>query len=258
MSQEAAKGKTYQTAQIAKLIGVHPNTVRFYEDMKLLAHIPRNKSGYRVYTDRHLQQLRLLRTAFHTEILSDSLRSEVFEIVKTAASGAFDRAVRDTKLYLWHIREEKETAEEAIRITSRILTERDQGDRAVLFRGRGEAAGALKVTVDVLRSWERNGLVRVPKGKNGAGQYGTEEMNRLKIIRILRSAHYSMMSVLRMLNRLDRGDTNVREAIDTPGEEEDIVSAADRYITALKQAEKDALAMLGMLHRMQNAADEGT
>lgn len=24
---------TYKTAQIAKLIGVHPNTIRFYEDM---------------------------------------------------------------------------------------------------------------------------------------------------------------------------------------------------------------------------------
>lgn len=67
------------------------------------------------------------------------------------------------------------------------------------------------------------------------------------IIRTLRNAHYSMMSILRMLNRLDQGDRNVRETIDTPGEEEDIVCAADRYITALSLAEKDALEMLDML-----------
>lgn len=58
-------------------------------------------------------------------------------------------------------------------------------------------------------------------------------MNRLKIIRTLRNAHYSMMSILRMLNRMDHGEMNIREVIDTPSEEEDIVCAADRYITAL-------------------------
>jgi hypothetical protein len=74
-------------------------------------------------------------------------------------------------------------------------------------------------------------------------------MNRLKIIGILRNAHYSMMSILRMLNRLDEGDMNIREAIDTPGEEEDIVRAADRYISALAMAEQDAAEMVDMLRK---------
>lgn len=80
-------------------------------------------------------------------------------------------------------------------------------------------------------------------------------MNRLKIIRTLRNAHYSMMSILRMLNHLDRGEGNIRETIDTPGEEEDIVYATDRYITALSMAETDALEMLKMLDAMQENED---
>lgn len=81
-------------------------------------------------------------------------------------------------------------------------------------------------------------------------------MNRLKIIRTLRNAHYSMMSILRMLNRLDKGDLNIREVIDTPSEEEDIICAADRYITALSMAEKDALKMIEMLDLMMKPNED--
>jgi len=65
--------KAYKTAQIAALIGVHPNTIRFYEGMKLLPVIPRTEGGYRIFNDAHLRQLMLLRTAFHTEIIKDRL-----------------------------------------------------------------------------------------------------------------------------------------------------------------------------------------
>ena len=75
-------------------------------------------------------------------------------------------------------------------------------------------------------------------------------MARLKMIRTLRNAHYSMMSILRMLNRLDAGDTDLRRTIDTPGADEDIVSAADRYITALGEAEVHALEVLDLLNAL--------
>lgn len=239
--------KTYKTAQIADIIGVHPNTIRFYEEMKLLPVIPRTENGYRVFNDRHLEQLWLLRTAFRAEIISDRLRQEVYQIVKTAAKGNIDGAYRDTQLYLKHLREEKVRAEEAIRITLDLIADTGKLEESVVYNGRLEVSEILGITVDVLRDWERNGLIKVPRTPSGRTEYGNKEMNRLKIIRTLRNAHYSMMSILRMLNRLDQGDKNVRKIIDTPGEEEDIVCAADRYITALNLAEKDAQVMLDML-----------
>jgi DNA-binding transcriptional MerR regulator len=229
------------------MIGVHPNTIRFYEEMKLLPVIPRTKSGYRIFNDRHLEQLWLLRTAFRAEIISDRLRQEVYQIVKTAATDDIDGAHRDTQLYLEHLREEKSKAEEAIRITLDIIEDTGKQEEPVVYNGRLEVAEILGITVDILRDWERNGLIKVPRTAGGRTTYGQKEMNRLKIIRTLRNAHYSMMSILRMLNRLDQGDRNVREVIDTPGEDEDIVCAADRYITALGLAEKDAQEMLDML-----------
>ena len=229
------------------MIGVHPNTVRFYEKMKLLPAIPRTDNGYRVFHDRHLGQLRLLRTAFRAEILSDRLRQEVYEIVKTAAADDIDGAYRGTQRYLEHLLEERAKAEEAIHITLDILRDAAKADDTIVYSGRFEVAKLLCITTDVLRDWERNGLLQVPRTKNGCREYGTKALNRLKIIRTLRNAHYSMMSILRMLSRLDQGERNVREVIDTPGEAEDIVCAADRYITSLSLAEKDALDMLSML-----------
>ncbi|MCX8132313.1 MAG: MerR family transcriptional regulator [Clostridia bacterium] len=248
--------KTYKTAQIAKMIGVHPNTIRFYEEMRLLPVIPRTESGYRIFNDRHLEQLHLLRTAFRAEIISDRLRQEVYEIVKKAAADDICGAYQSTQGYLEHLREEKARAEEAIRIALDIIENNAKSDETVVFCGRLEVAEFLGITIDVLRDWERNGLLFVPRSSNGYRKYGLKEMNRLKIIRTLRNAHYSMMSILRMLNRLDQGDRNIREVIDTPGEEEDIVCAADRYITALSMAEKDALAMTEMLELMTKRKED--
>lgn len=245
--------KTYKTSQIAKLIGVHPNTIRFYEEMKLLPVISRTESGYRIFNDRHLEQLRLLRTAFRAEIISDRLRQEAYEIVKMAAADDIDGAYLRAQRYLEHLREEKAKAEEAIRITLDIIEDTGKSDETVEYSGRLEVAEMLGITIDVLRDWERNGLILVPRSSNGYRKYGLKEINRLKIIRTLRNVHYSMMSILRMLNRLDQGDKNVREVINTPGEEEDIVCATDRYITALSLAEKDALEMLDMLNAMRKS-----
>jgi len=192
-----------------------------------------------------------LRTAFRAEIISDRLRQEVYEIVKIAATDDIQGAYQSTLNYLEHVRIEKARAEEAISITLNIIENSKNKEEKVMFNGRVEAAEALGITKDVLRDWERNGLIEVPRNTNGYRRYSSKEVSRLKIISILRNAHYSMMSILRMLNRLDRGESNIREAIDTPNEEEDIVHATDRYITALGMAETDALEMLKMLETMR-------
>lgn len=242
---------TYSTSQIAGIIGVHPNTIRFYEELNLLPPIPRAKNGYRVFDDGHLLQLRLLRAAFRAEIISDRLRQEAVEIVKTSAAGRIDEAYLGAERYTEHLREEWRRAEEAIRITLDTIAQSKNPEKIVLARTRTKAAVSLEITKDVLRDWERNGLITVPRDSRGYRVYGAEEMDRLKIIRTLRSAHYSMMSILRMLRRMDQGEMNLRQAIDTPDAEEDIVNAADRYCTALQQADLDAVEMMNLLKSIE-------
>ena len=44
--------ETFRTSEIAALIGVHPNTVRLYEELELIPKPERLPNGYRVFTDR--------------------------------------------------------------------------------------------------------------------------------------------------------------------------------------------------------------
>ena len=68
--------KKYRTAEVAAIIGIHPNTVRFYEEWGLITKPERETNGYRVFTDLHLQQIRLARMAFQIEVLQNGLRKK--------------------------------------------------------------------------------------------------------------------------------------------------------------------------------------
>lgn len=239
--------KTYRTAEIAACIGVHPNTVRFYEAEGLLPPVPRDASGYRVFTDRHLVQLRLIRVAFRSEVLGSGLRGVAASVLRQAASGDLPAAIETAEEYRTGLQGELARAEEAVEIVGHwhAAAPRVQPDLTVL--GRGAAARSLDITEETLRNWERNGLVAVWRNQDGYGIYDADVMARLKVIRALRGANYSTMAILRMLIRLTQGEADVRAAIDTPGKEEDIVLAADRYLSALREALQDAEEMLGML-----------
>lgn len=244
--------KTYRTAEVAAAIGVHPNTIRFYEEQGLLPSIPRLKNGYRVFGETHLLQVKLIRLAFQAEILSSNLRKSAIDIVKTAANGNFSRAIEKTENYQTQIKEEIQKALEAITLTEAILADSHKTD--IVFEdnaiSRREAAIQIGVSMDVLRDWERNGLIEIPRKKNRR-MYGAMELNRLKIIAVLRHANYSQMAIRRMLTQLEQGNINLRAVIDTPEDNEDIISVADRYLTSLTLALADTKKMLVILRELR-------
>jgi len=50
--------RIYGTSEIAKMMGIHPNTVMLYEKWGYIAPVPRKENGYRVYTEIHLEQIK--------------------------------------------------------------------------------------------------------------------------------------------------------------------------------------------------------
>ncbi len=60
---------TYTTSEVADLIGVHPNTVRLYEELNLIPKPKRNTNGYRIFNDFHIEQFRFARTALKIEVV---------------------------------------------------------------------------------------------------------------------------------------------------------------------------------------------
>ena len=78
--------KTYKTSEVAAMIGIHPNTVRLYEKLELISRSERLPNGYRVFTDFHIEQCRLVRLAFKVEVLQNGLRKKIIQVIKASVN----------------------------------------------------------------------------------------------------------------------------------------------------------------------------
>lgn len=242
---------TYRTNEIALLTCVHPNTVRFYEDVGFIASPERLKNGYRVFTELHLKQMELARLALRAEVLQNGLRKKAIEVIRLCAALDFDRAIQLAREYEAMLTRETENAKVAIVSVEAMLKGKCGPDGVSLKRR--EAAEKLDVTVDALRNWELNGLVTVKRRKNGYRVYDASDLERLNIIRTLRCANYSLSAILRLMNHLDKNEAApVEKILNTPSEQEDIVSVCDRLIVSLENTRKDAVEMLSLLGAMQS------
>lgn len=242
---------TYKTSQVAQIIGVHPNTIRLYEKLGLIPMPERLPNGYRVFTDFHIEQCRLVRIAFKVEVLQNGLRKKIIQMIKASADKDFDMALLLINEYIEQVRQERKNAEEAIDIVNQLLSGTEMAYSHSLRRG--EVSRELGISVDTLRNWELNGLLTVKRRQNGYRVYTDDDIKRLKIIRSLRCASYSLEAILRLLNQLSENpDVDIRITLNTPNQSEDIISACDRLIFSLTQAENNANDIASMLNDIKN------
>lgn len=241
---------TYTTTQVAKIIGIHPNTVRMYEEWGLISRAERRSNGYRIFTDFHIEQLKFARIAFQIEVLQNGLRKKVVEMVKLSAKGEFEKALMYAEEYLDQIQREQRNAEEAIGIAKQIISGESAED--MFFLKRKEVSDYLDISMDTLRNWERNGLLHVKRKTNGYRAYTGDDIERLKMIRTLRLANYSLEAILRMLNALEHNpQIDMKQVLNTPEEDTDVVSVCDKLIVSLKDAENNAEKMINILLEMK-------
>ena len=64
------------------MIGIHPNTVRLYEELELIPKPQRQPNGYRIFSDLHVEHFQLARLAFQVEVLQNGLRKKMVQMVK--------------------------------------------------------------------------------------------------------------------------------------------------------------------------------
>lgn len=240
-----------RTAQISKAVGVHPNTVRLYEQWGFLSPVLRSPSGYRLFTETHLDQMRLARLALHGGWPGRAIRRSALSLVRQTAAGDLESALVQARQHLALVRAERAQAEEAVIFLERWVNGHiaDAPSEPLSI---GQAAHLLAITIDILRNWERNGLLAVPRDPTtGYRRYGPAEIGRLRVIRLLLRAGYSMMAVLRMLLQLDQGRREgLRELLDTPRPDEDILTTTDQWLTTLDEQEQRAKDMIAQLEAM--------
>ncbi len=238
---------TYTTSELARAVGIHPNTVRRYVEWGLLPPVERSAAGYRRFTDRHLNCLRLARMIFEPPYPGRGLRDSGRVMLSRAVDDDWSGALAQAFVHLARVRAELGQAEAA---ASYLLHWAEGGggpvtDLALPIRGAAERLG---LTVDILRNWERNGLIDVPRDPhNRYRRYGSAELDRLRVIRLLSQAGHSQLAILRMLQQLDRGDTtDLRGALEVV-EDEDARLAADRWVTTLRNQEARAQAIVAFV-----------
>ncbi|WYJ89647.1 hypothetical protein A5888_001370 [Enterococcus sp. 9E7_DIV0242] len=231
--------KTYKTAEVAKIVGLHANTIRRYEEWGLIPTPERAENGYRLFTEYHIEVIKIARVAFQIEVLQSGLRRQMVEVIKALATYSFKEAQIFVDDYIAMADQEIKQATEAIDIVESSLAGKNEALHVELTRS--EAADFLCITTDALRNWELNGLLSVRRMRNGYRVYTEDDLQRLKIIRTLRSAKYSLESILRLLNALDnRQAANIKAILDTPNSSEDIISVCDKLLTSLEQAKANA------------------
>jgi DNA-binding transcriptional MerR regulator len=240
-----------RTIDIARAIGVHPNTIRLYETNGYLPEIARGENGYRIYTPIHLEHARLAHLAIHWPYLAVQ-KSLLLALIKSAASGDLGLSMELAYQYLAHVRVERTFAESAIEFLERWAAGHamDSSQQQMHIRA---AARHLNVTVDMLRNWERNGLIAVPRDpSNQYRLFGAAEFGRIRVIRMLVQSGYSVMAILRMLRQIDSGGAvNLREALHIPPEEDELIATiADRWLSGLVVLEARAQATIRQIGRM--------
>ena len=243
-----------RTSDIARAAGVHPNTVRVYEQWGFLPPIPRAPNGYRQFTHRHLAQVLLVRNALQVTWLGGPLRLTTRTLIFQGAAGEYQPAHQTALALLEMIQSEQQRAEAAAALLEQ-WAKNQTAALAITPLHIGAAARQLDVTIDSLRNWERNGLLTTPRHPgNNYRLYGLAELQRLLIIRTLRAARYSTMAILRMLTRLDQGQRfSLRAVLDTPAPEEDAVYATDRWLTTLARVKKHAEALVDLTAQIASA-----
>lgn len=241
----------YKTSEVARIIGIHPNTVRLYEKLELIPKPERLPNSYRIFTDFHIKQCQLVRIAFQVEILQNGLRKKITKTIKASANRDFDTAILLINEYLEQINQERINAEEAIEIVKQLLSGCEQSHTQNLKRK--EVSKELGISMDTLRNWEMNGLLTVKRKENGYRVYADGDIRRLKVIRALRCANYSLEAILRLLQQLSKNpDTDIRATLNTPKQSDDIISACDRLIVSLSAAEKNAYKIRAILQDMKS------
>lgn len=226
--------KSYRTSDVAKIIGVHPNTVLAYEKWGYVSTVPRSENGYRIYSEKHIEQIKIARLALMSEAVKIYMIFEVRSILKTIAKGDIKKALALSESFLAQLQKEKAVEYEVIKEIKKLLKEHMDEKRSISLK-RSEAAKSIGVSIDVIINWERNGMLEIPRNKkNNYRVYSENELVLLKIVKILRGENYITNCIGKMIKKIKHNNF-------------EFLNKEDELLSTIEEKEKDIKKLISHL-----------
>jgi DNA-binding transcriptional MerR regulator len=237
-----------KTSEVAKLFGVHPNTVRLYEEWGYLPPIPRDSSGQRAFTEKHVEQMRLVRHTLHNAPRSGlQIKQSYKELVWLACAGHVQLAITQTHKHLAVVKLARERAQNAHDFLQGVVPENiaHLANRPLHIH---QAASLIDESVPVLRRWESSGVILVPRNpKNNYRTYRTNEIGWLFVVQSLRFAGHTISSCRRLINQYHNEKSLQKSQSRSP---QNLCEAIVECISLFIEHEKHTNEVFDHLHRM--------
>lgn len=172
--------------------------------------------------------------------------SIVHNLVKRFAANNFEDAIKLAQEYSAQVDSEKEEALEAVQVLDRWFENNVGNKEKIIFRTRKAAVSKLKLTIDTLRTWERNGLYAVSRSEKGRLLYNEWDIEKIKVIRLLRNCGYSIASLLNVFQSKDE-DIKPSKLLSLPVDNNDFFYETDRYLDFLDEHKERAEAIISII-----------
>ena len=232
---------------VSQLTGVKAGTIRFYEKCGFLEPAKRLPNGYRIFCRRHIFQIQVCRLVFGG-FVNRRLRKISREVLQASRDWNQEAYRQAADKYLQAVEEDIGRTKWAVDIVmDRLQETRDDG----LCYTKKQAAALAGATSETIRNWERNGLLR-QRAQYEKRLYSQQELSRMYVIRLLLDNGYSMMAVRRFFEEYDGGSRELAiQQLMEPGENEDLIYRADRYMETLLEAKEKAGRLCALADEME-------
>lgn len=238
----------YRTIDIAREAGVHVNTVRLYEQIGLISKPPRTAKGYRVFSEKHLYQTKISRLLVHGMWPGKTIRSAgmliVYALLEWDLSLAYERARR----YIETINAERERALVAVRTLENWGNRIYAASDGAAFN-RKQTADIIGTTPEALRSWERKGLLKVPR-KGNKREYSSVEIERLQVIYLMLQSKYKIEEIRDHLRRYDKAPTESLINGESPEKDTYISALRSHWLDICENAYQNAVKVVTLLEEI--------
>lgn len=244
--------KTYRTSQIAKIIGIHSNTVRLYEDLGLVTPAKRLVNGYRVFNDKHVLEYKLARHALSMDKQHKHIRKKAIQSVKACAKNDFDTSLKYINELILYIRQERINVDELKKVKDAVITSKS-GKENLFYFTRKKAAEFINTTPDSIRNWEKKNVIQIKRKLNDYRIYTDDDLEKLRIIKVLKGLGYQLDTIKLRMDKLNEDFENDNIYYYYQSKEYVKVSnECEKYLSVIKKEDEIANMMYKIIWDFKN------